>query len=111
MVSRGGHATKVQWRLDMHMLLKSSMIGLLALGTVTMGSSAQQPVAPQPYGGTVTIVLHVANAEPVAGTLKYGRLVALNDGSCPQGWIRVIGGGDNGRRIPRLDAGCQQVNK
>lgn len=39
--------------------------------------------------------------EPGSGTLPFGKKVLVDDGSCPQGQIKQITGG-NGAKIPRV---------
>ena len=39
--------------------------------------------------------------EPPNGTLRYGAVMLVDDGSCPRGQIKEVTGGDNSRKIPR----------
>ena len=41
------------------------------------------------------------SSEPGAGTLAYGATVLVDDGSCAEGQIKQVTGGDNTKGIPR----------
>jgi hypothetical protein len=40
-------------------------------------------------------------SEPGAGQLSYGTKVLVDDGTCPEGQIKQVTGGDNSRGISR----------
>lgn len=45
-----------------------------------------------------------ATAEPPAGTIPYGRVILVDDGTCPVGQIKRVTGGNNDLGIPRMRA-------
>jgi hypothetical protein len=57
----------------------------VALALATLGAHAQD----------------VLKKEPAKGELRYGRVVLVDDGSCPPGQIRELTGGSVEREIPR----------
>jgi hypothetical protein len=43
----------------------------------------------------------IIKTEPQPGTLHYGQVVYIDDGSCPSGEVKKLTGGDNVQAIPR----------
>ena len=45
--------------------------------------------------------VEILKREPPAGSIPYGKIVLVDDGTCPKGQVKEITGGSRSKSIPR----------